>query len=109
MLEKINNNWKERLKDLKCVNGAMYFGSYENPCDCGDVGCVNQATFEDNIKELENFIEQLISERDKEILKEFVDYLIIPTEYPDTGITANKITYDGIKWRFEKFLQTLNK
>lgn len=66
MLEKINNNWKERLKDLKCVNGAMYFGSYENPCDCGDVGCVNQATFEDNIKELENFIEQLISERDKE-------------------------------------------
>jgi len=76
MLEKINNNWKERLKDLKCVNGAMYFGSYENPCDCGDVGCVNQATFEDNIKELENFIEQLISERDKEWEKKYTEVKI---------------------------------
>jgi len=63
-------DWKERLQDLKCVNGAMYFGSYENPCDCGDEGCINQATFEDNVKELEDFIEQIISERNKEILED---------------------------------------
>lgn len=61
--------YKRNLVNLKCVKGAIYFGSYENPCDCGDQGCVNQATFEDNLKELENFIEQIISERGKEIIK----------------------------------------
>jgi len=69
-------NWKEKLQDLKCVNGAVYFGSYKNPCDCGDEGCVNQATFEDNVQELEDFIEQIISERDKEIIEIITQHYI---------------------------------
>lgn len=89
-------DWKQKIRDWE---------NYKN-----ETGLDNEEFYPSiDFDLLVNFIEQIISERDKEILKEFVDYLIIPTEYPDTGITANKITYDGIKWRFEKFLQTLNK
>lgn len=54
------NNWEEELENLKCINGAMYFGSYEDPCDCGDEGCLNEATFENNLIELKSFIKNKV-------------------------------------------------
>jgi hypothetical protein len=45
----------ERLKDLKCVNGAMYFGSVEDDsCNC-KTSCQNSQTFDHAFEELSTF------------------------------------------------------
>lgn len=44
------------LENLKCINGAMYFGAVKNPCDCGESKCINQQTYEQAIGELKTFL-----------------------------------------------------
>ncbi len=55
-------NGVEGLRDLKCVNGTMYFGSVDSNelCDCSD-GCRNHQTFEQAVAELEAFIHQIVA------------------------------------------------
>lgn len=51
-----SSDWEKRLKDLKCVNGAMYFGSVEDDsCDC-KTRCQNEQTYEHALEELTAFI-----------------------------------------------------
>ena len=55
------DNWEEKLKKLKCIDYAMYTGSYDVPCRCGSWECKDQATFYNNLKELKNFIQEQIT------------------------------------------------
>lgn len=83
----------EKLADLKCVNGAMYFGSYDNPCDCGYAGCINQATWEDNIKELQLFLKTELTN-------------IIKQSFKNTRVEEKEVTFDptqSIKSKPEDF------
>lgn len=49
---------EEELKDLTCVNGAMYFGAVEHPCSGREMGecCQNEQTYEEAFAELLSFI-----------------------------------------------------
>lgn len=54
--EAIKNNL-EKLPDLTCINGAMYFGAVETPCsgrETGECGsrCQNEQTYDEAMKEL---------------------------------------------------------
>lgn len=62
------NNWRENLSNLKCINGAMYVGAVETPCSGRETGecCIYEQTFEEAISELENFVQSLLDEKDKE-------------------------------------------
>lgn len=54
-------------------------------------------------------IEIAVMENRKKIVREFVKELTTPTCMTDTGICTDKITYDGIEYRAEKFLSTSPK
>jgi hypothetical protein len=60
---------EERLKELKCVNGAMYFGAVETPCSGRETGecCRYEQTYEEAFEELKNFILLDRATRDKEL------------------------------------------
>lgn len=50
---------KEQVRELKCVNGAMYFGAVEDDsCNC-KTRCQNEQTYEHALEELDAFIEGL--------------------------------------------------
>ena len=52
----------EEVMDLKCVNGAMYFGSVEDDsCNC-KTRCQNEQTFENATKELKDWIKQKLQQ-----------------------------------------------
>jgi len=57
-LEKPEKTLEEQLKDLTCVNGAMYFGAVEHPCSGRETGecCQNEQTYEEAFAELLSFI-----------------------------------------------------
>lgn len=59
-LHEIVREGAEKLHDLKCVNGAMYFGSVETPCSGRDTGecCLNEQTNEEACAELDNYFKQ---------------------------------------------------
>lgn len=56
-LHEIVREGVEKLHDLKCVNGAVYFGSVETPCSGRDAGecCHNEQTNEEACAELDNY------------------------------------------------------
>lgn len=62
-------SWEEKLEDLKCVNGAMYFGAVEDPCQGRDTGecCHNEQTYDEALAELKSFIHALLSKQAEEI------------------------------------------
>lgn len=49
---------KEKLFDLHCINGAMYFGVVEEPCSGRETGecCHHEQTWEEAEKELTNYL-----------------------------------------------------
>ena len=69
-----NKEWREELRNLRCVNGALYFGTLETPCPGRDTGecCLNEQSFEEATNELENFIQSLL-DKQKEKIIELVD------------------------------------
>jgi hypothetical protein len=75
----INNKteWGEKLEDLKCINGAMYFGSVEKPCSGRDTGecCNNEQTYKEAVAELKHFISTTIQSAIKERESEFVEMI----------------------------------
>jgi hypothetical protein len=89
---------REELKNLKCVDGAMYFGSYENPCDCGDSGCINQQTFENAFEELNNYVLALLDKTIKSKLEAVEGDLIEQAE-----------PYDNAKWHNNLSIETIKK
>jgi phosphosulfolactate synthase (CoM biosynthesis protein A) len=63
-------DWKEELSDLKCINGAMYFGAVEEPCSGRDTGecCHNEQTYEEALEELQKFIQALLDKQKQDIV-----------------------------------------
>ncbi len=51
---------EKELFDLKCINGAMYFGCVEKPCSGRETGecCHNEQTWEEAEIELKSFLKQ---------------------------------------------------
>jgi len=53
--------WIESLMGLKCINGAMYFGSVEDDtCNC-KTRCQNEQTFQHATEEMVGFIRTLLA------------------------------------------------
>jgi len=73
-LHEIVREGAEKLHDLKCVNGAVYFGSVETPCSGRDTGecCHNEQTNEEACTELDNYF-KLSQLSLPEAVKEMVD------------------------------------
>lgn len=64
MNDKIEEHIKESIKglaNLKCVDGAMYFGSVEVPCSGRETGecCHNEQTHEEAITELGEYVRKI--------------------------------------------------
>jgi len=56
---------KEQVRELKCVNGAMYFGAVEDDsCNC-KTRCQNEQTYEHALEELDAFIEKVVTEAEE--------------------------------------------
>lgn len=51
---------KKALFDLRCINGAMYFGCVETPCSGRETGecCQNEQTWEEAEAELKSFLKR---------------------------------------------------
>lgn len=51
---------EKALFDLKCINGAMYFGCVETPCSGRETGecCQNEQTWEEAEAELKSFLKR---------------------------------------------------
>ena len=65
-----DNNWEERLEDLKCINGAMYFGSVEDDsCNC-KTRCQNEQTYDNALSEIKHFISTLLQEQKEETVRQ---------------------------------------
>ena len=45
--------------DLKCINGAMYFGTVKEPCK--DMCCPNEQNYEEAEKEFTDFLNQALT------------------------------------------------
>lgn len=75
-----NETWRGRLEELKCVNGAMYFGATETPCSGRDTGecCFYEQTYEEAINELTDFIQ---SEIDKALAQQKREIVEIVSKY----------------------------
>jgi hypothetical protein len=82
---------EEELKDLTCVNGAMYFGAVEEPCSGRETGecCQNEQTYKEAFSELLSFIssreEKAREEGRKEAIQQKSELL-----YPNEIITQYK-------------------
>ncbi len=65
---KTESKWEQELKELKCINGAMYFGSVEEPCSGRETGecCHNEQTYEEAMQELIDFISRIEKEAKEE-------------------------------------------
>jgi len=87
-----NNEWEERLKDLKCINGAMYFGSVEIPCSGRETGecCTNEQTFDEALKEIKSFI---LSEKQKSRDEVFEDLIKVADEQENEGLRRELCRY----------------
>jgi hypothetical protein len=94
-------NWKEELEDLKCVNGAMYFGSEEDPCRGGC--CPNEQTYGEAKQELEQFIEKQIRLAVEETYKE-----IRPEEKKNASVSEYYSGYnqalEDLDENYQKFI-----
>jgi len=53
----------EGLENLKCINGAMYFGAVEFPCEGRETGecCKNEQTYKEAIDELHTYLQSQLS------------------------------------------------
>lgn len=54
-----------------------------------------------------NKIQSILDQQKREIVEDFVKYITTPLEFTDSGVKTNKITYDGIKFRAEQYLNNL--
>lgn len=73
---KENKDWKKELKDLYNSCG------FDHVSNCG---CFGECNCVDNLTKLENFIEQIISEKDKEvieIIKDMPELAILAKDTP---------------------------
>ena len=68
--------WEKDIENLKCINGAMYFGSAEDPCDCGATKCNNQQTYPQAICELRLFIHNLLSSHSQKLVSEIKEKIV---------------------------------
>lgn len=62
----------EGLENLKCINGAMYFGAVEFPCEGRETGecCKNEQTYKEAIDELHTYLQSQLSTLLDEIEKQ---------------------------------------
>jgi hypothetical protein len=68
MNQSITERLQSEARELKCVNGAMYFGSVEDDsCNC-KTRCQNEQTDEHALEELDGFIAHTVQECMKERL-----------------------------------------
>ena len=65
----------EGLENLKCINGAMYFGAVEFPCEGRETGecCKNEQTYKEAIDELHTYLQSQLSTLLDEIEKNTLD------------------------------------
>lgn len=94
----------KKIENLICVNGAMYFGSVEQPCSGRETGecCLNEQTFDEAKKELVNFILSSLSKQ-KEMIRGEVEKEI------DFVQTHSKGNYaDGKVEAFNEVLKLLD-
>lgn len=81
---------KAELRNLKCVNGAMYFGAVEDDsCDC-KTRCQNEQTYEHALEELDSFLESFLSEIEEE-MKETLEVSYSEHDY----YTDDTLRYHG--------------
>lgn len=90
-------DWKKELKDLYNACG------FDHVSNCG---CFGECNCVDNLTKLENFIEQIISERDKEILSIAADKLSKKARQLDY---ADRTEYDEAYDILKGIIKTLNK
>ena len=67
----------EGLENLKCINGAMYFGAVEFPCEGRETGecCKNEQTYKEAIDELHTYLQSQISTLLDDIEKNTLDQI----------------------------------
>ena len=102
------NKWQDRLRELKCINGALYFGSLEDSqskCNCGEPKCNNQTYYEEGINEIINFIQSEINtaiaderKRAQEEYRQFILNLLDGIDIAD-GECGTKAIRHAIKSR----------
>jgi hypothetical protein len=77
MNEELKKEWEKQLLDLKCINGAMYFGSVEDDsCNC-KTRCQNEQTFEHATEELIGFISSLLAKQQADFVKRIMKMIIM--------------------------------
>lgn len=62
LLQRCQREAREKFESLKCVNGAMFFGTVEATCPCGKTRCSNEQTQEEAEAEYTEFLNTLIAD-----------------------------------------------